>query len=283
MYGQNQMHGLGGYLGEIRQAPDGQLYQLGEVIDERGNIGLGWQPYDQPQLGEVRRGADGQLYQYGVDGLGNVGFAPLVALASKALPAIANIIPGVSNLVRGLIPGGLPGPVPPVPAPPVSATVSVPAPMPMPMPMPSMYPRPGLRAYLNSLVPRIAETTAQMVAEKLQPTLSRRRGRGRGRRGVAGMGEGEYPYGMGEDPYGIGENENYFGENERDLSLGYDDLGENDPYMGEYAEYGSLNGIDGYQRQESGSSMDGYVKGPISTGPAFVSRETASELWKPLW
>ena len=149
MYGQNQMNGLGSYLGELRQAPNGQIYQLGEVVDERGNVGLGWQPYDQPQLGEVRRGTDGQLYQYGVDGFGNVGFAPLVALASKALPAIANAIPGVSNLVRGLIPGGLPGL--PSPVPPVSATVSVPA------PMPGMYPRPGLRAYLNNLVPRIAE------------------------------------------------------------------------------------------------------------------------------
>ena len=276
MYGQNQINGLGGYLGELRQAPNGQLYQLGEVVDERGNIGLGWHPYDQPQLGEVRRGTDGQLYQYGVDGLGNVGFAPLIALASKALPAIANAIPGVSNIVQGLLPGLLPGATPSAPTPvaPVSATVSVPAPMPMPMPMPAMYPRPGLRAYMNSLVPRIAETTAQIVVDKLQPILSRRRGRGR--RGMAGIGESDYPYGMGEDPYSLGENE-------RDLGLGFDDLGEGDPYLGEYGEYESLNGVDGYQRQEPGQSLDGYIKGPISSGPAFVSRESASELWKPFW
>ena len=83
MYGLNQMNGLSGHLGEVRQDTNGNLYQLGQYVDERGSLGLGWLPYDQPQLGEIRRGADGQIYQYGVDGLGNVGFAPLAALASN--------------------------------------------------------------------------------------------------------------------------------------------------------------------------------------------------------
>lgn len=286
MYGSNQINGLAGHLGEVRQDANGNLYQLGQYADERGNLGLGWLPLDQPQLGEIRRGADGQLYQYGVDGLGNFGFGPLAALASKALPFLSKI-PGVSNIVQGLLPGMIPGASAPVPMPPVSATVSVPAPAPMPMPFSPMYPRTGLRNYLNSLVPRIADATAQMVVEKLQPTLTRR-GR-RGRRGVAGIGEDPYLYGIGEDyPYGIGErvDESLLGETDPDLGLGYDGLGEGDPYFGDsvgYSDYEPVNGIDGYQRQQPGAPLDGYVKGPISSGPAFTSRETQSELWKPLW
>lgn len=274
MYGLNQMNGLAGHLGEVRQDANGNLYQLGEIVDERGNIGLGWQPYDQPQLGEVRRGADGQLYQYGVDGLGNVGFAPLVALASKALPAIANIIPGLRNL----LPGGQPSSPPPP-----GMTVSY-SPV-----------TPRIIGYLNRLVPRIAsataQATAQQVVERLEPLLARRqgRGRGRGRRGVAGMGEEPYLYGVGEDPslYGIGERDyENLGISDQDLGLTPDDLGESDPYLGDpmgYSDYPPLSGFDGYQRQESSGQLNGYIKGPVSSRPAFVSRETPSELWKPLW
>jgi hypothetical protein len=258
MYAPNQMNGLAGRLGEVRQDPNGNLYQLGEIVDERGNIGLGWQPYDQPQLGEVRRGADGQSYQYGVDGLGNIGWLPFAALASKVLPAIANIIPGLRNL----LPGGQP---------------ASPTPGSMPVPFQPGYPR--IIGYLNSLVPRIvnetAQATTQQVLQRLEPLLTRQqqqgRGRGRGRRGVAGIGEEPYPYGVGEDPY-------LYGMGERDyenLGIGEEDLGEND--------YPPLSGVDGYQRQEPGGPLDGYVKRPPSSGPAFVSRETPSELWKPLW
>jgi len=272
MYAQNQMNGLSGRLGEVRQDANGNLYQLGEIVDERGNIGLGWQPYDQPQLGEVRRGTDGQSYQYGVDGLGNIGWLPFAALASKVLPAIANVIPGLRNL----LPGGQPSSPPPP-----GMTVSY-SPV-----------TPRIIAYLNRLVPRIAsataQATAQQVVEKLEPLLARRQGRGRGRRGVAGIGEEPYPYGVGEDPYlyGMGERDyENLGISEQDLGLASEDLGESDPYLGDpmgYSDYPPLSGLDGYQRQEPSSQLNGYVKGPISSGPAFVSRETPSELWKPLW
>ena len=196
MYGLNQINGMSGHLGEVRQDPNGNLYQLGEIMDERGNIGLGWQPLDQPQVGEVRSGADGQMYQYGVDGLGNVGWAPIAALATKVLPAIGSLFGGRR-------------PTLPTPG--------------IPTPFPSVYPR--IIGYLNRLVPRIvnetAQATTQQVIQRLEPLLTRQRGRRRGRRGFAGIGEEPYLYGVGEDPY-------LYGMGERDyenLGIGEEDLG----------------------------------------------------------
>src|SRR5437867_2681191 len=79
---------LTGYFHEV---PDGQLYETG----------YGEYP---DQIGE------GQVVY---DGLGNpVGFLPFIpaiaSLAARALPAVASALPGVTNLVRGLLPGGAP-------------------------------------------------------------------------------------------------------------------------------------------------------------------------------
>jgi hypothetical protein len=148
----------------------------------------------------------------------------------------------------------------------------------------------------RQIIPQIAQAVAGIL------------GRGTG---VSGLGEGADYYSV---PRGIGL------DADDPLGLVDDDLGLDDPYVGENGNlyrvegfgegpddlrgleedfdslrgYGAypddlgmaaddpLNGMDGYLRQPSESQMRGYVPTP-SPSPAFVSQANPSPLWQSLW
>ena len=308
--------GTFGYIGEIRQGPDGQLYQLSQTVDGLGNLGFSWLPivgqalqqlspllsqglgeevFDQPQLGEVRIGADGQLYQYTqtVDGLGNVGlgFAPLIPILTKALPFVAQALPAVASVVGNLFGGRAPAPAAPV----------VPA-----VPVAPVAPASG-GVDLSQLIPQITQAVAGLLAR------SRRR-----RSVLSGLAEEPDLYGFGEEPdlYGFGEEPDLYGiglEPDDSLGLTEDELGLGDFYLGEdgglyelqgleedlpedlrgleldpdeslgLTEDEPFSGMQGYLRKTPGSQLQGYRTGHPSASPPFVPSATPSELWKPLW
>jgi hypothetical protein len=302
--------GTFGYVGEIRQGPDGQLYQLSQTVDGLGNLGFSWLPivgqalqqlspllsqglgeemFDQPQLGEVRIGADGQLYQYTqtVDGLGNIGFAWLPAIV-KALPTVAQALPAVSSIVGSLFGGRAPAAAAPAaPAAPVAPA--------------------GGGVDLSQLIPQITQAVAGLLAR------SRRR-----RSALSGLGEEPDLYGFGEEPdlYGFGEEPDLYGlgqEPDDSLGLTEDELGLGDFYLGEDGGLYELQGLEedlpedlrglelypdeslgltddepfsgmqGYLRETPGSQLQGYRTGHPSASPPFVPTANPSELWKPLW
>lgn len=288
---------LSGYLGEVRQTPDGQLYQLGEAMDELGNYGLAWFPlsgtglgeisYPAPQLGEIRQAPNGQYYQYTTDGLGNVGFAPLAALlpmAAKLLPAVTSILPGVSSLVSNLF-----KPSEPAPAPPAYTPV---APAPIPVPYPGALPGQPQAPTLN----------VNDLLSKLISVLGARRRR---RRALAGLGEDPDLLGIGEDPdliglaedlelmgYGEADQEG-FGEDPDPLGIGEDldlmGVGEDDDLRGFAEDPGDFQGLaeddpgmQGYLTAQ-GENLQGYVKGYPPANPRYAKRTTQPDMWRPLW
>ncbi|MFH0343577.1 MAG: hypothetical protein ACHBNF_15960 [Chromatiales bacterium] len=100
-------------LGELYQAPDGTLYQMQGLAQDQELRGLGegylMPMMGVGYLGEVRQGLDGNLYQYvqGVDGLGNPIGAWWKRLARRALPfvqKIAPFIPGASAALTAATP-----------------------------------------------------------------------------------------------------------------------------------------------------------------------------------
>jgi hypothetical protein len=105
-------------LGALYQAPDGSMYQMQGLADEELQ-GLGADELTQMmgigQLGEVRQGPDGGVYQWvqGVDGLGNpIGFwkkwrKKLRGLVQKTLPfaqKLAPFIPGGAAVLTAATP-----------------------------------------------------------------------------------------------------------------------------------------------------------------------------------
>lgn len=287
------MSGSGGYLGEVRQADDGQFYQLSEVVDGLGNMGFAWLPliksllpvaktllpqianlipnlgevvYDQPQLGEVRQGDDGQLYQYTVDGFGNVGFAPLAALLPAAasalpaiLPAVASALPAVATVVGNLFRG-------PAPA---QAPVAMPAPA--VIPAPAIAPSPAVPVDVNQLALRIAQNLTRRRRRRYglgeDPYLS-----GLGEEAeLFGLEDDLALYGYGEDPelYGYGEVEYPpYGMGEDELSLGDDEFGEGDDDLNGFGEdlpdelrgFGEGEDELGYSDFEPMNGVDGYLR-----------------------
>lgn len=273
-----------GYLGEIRQGPDGQLYQMAQTTDGLGHAGFGWVPllsgqagqglgqavFDQPQLGEVRAGPDGQLYQYAqtTDGLGNIGFAwaSLIPLAAQVLPAITNLFNRPST---------------PSAPPAVSGSTA-----------------PAAGIDWSNLIPQIAQAVAGLLG-------------GRGRRSsLSGFGAEadlyQVPPGMGltEDELGLTDDELGLTDNELNLGdyyLGEDggvyefqglnqDMPEDLRGLGQYpdeplglTEDDPLSGLEGYVREQPESRLQGYVPGYPSASPPFVPRADASPLWKSLW
>ena len=98
-------------LGALYEAPDGSLYQvqgLAEDADLRGidedavtqMMGIGY-------LGELRQGPDGAVYQYvqGVDGLGNPIGGFWSRLRRRAKKFVAQALP-IAQQVASVIPGG---------------------------------------------------------------------------------------------------------------------------------------------------------------------------------
>ncbi|MDX2056239.1 MAG: hypothetical protein SFV24_00425 [Gemmatimonadales bacterium] len=92
-------------LGQLYQAPDGEVYQVHGLADGSDLEGLG-HPGGIGQLGEVRAGGDGHLYQWveTVNGLGEpVGFwKRLRRLARKALPLVQKysaFVPGYGTAI----------------------------------------------------------------------------------------------------------------------------------------------------------------------------------------
>jgi hypothetical protein len=281
-----------GYIGQLAQMPDGQVYQLSQAVDGLGNVSQTWLPvdgigqtsYDQPQLGDVRRGPDGQLYQYSqtVDGLGNIGFAwaSLIPLAAQALPAIAN---AVGNLFGGGKGSAAQTPAPAAAAP-ASATID-----------------------WRPIIPQIAQAVAGVLNRRRRsPGLNGFAEDGDLYRGV-GMNADE-PLGLAEDDprlsnYYLGENGGLYqlvqgiDEDPDDLrgvdADPYDLRGlEEDPYdlrgvaadaddLG-LAPEEALNGLDGYLRESPESQLRGYIPRP-SPSPAFVPQTTPSPLWQSLW
>lgn len=260
-YSDGSDFGLVGYLGEVRQDTDGQLYQLGEIVDELGNVELGWlafgeADYDSPQLGEVREGSDGNLYQYTetVDGLGNIGFAwaSLIPLAAQALPGIAR---GISSLFKGRRSRRT-----------------------------RRTGRSPVEAGLQQMLPQIA----RMVTEQ----LSRQDG-------GSGLGEDDLLYGLDEDQelYGLNEDPELFGLDdtpEDDLGMSDEELGEDDLYLGDEGATSEFQGLDeavpyaesglqGYLQEQPGGRLNGYVKGAPSASPSFPSGPATPDMWKPLW
>jgi hypothetical protein len=128
----------------------GALHEVPDVAGYAGYAGApGYGYYAEPSelgyYGDQPETVMGEVY----DGFGNpVGFLPFLAplasalapLAAKVLPAVGNLIPGlsklpgVSQIMGGLLPGGAPA------APPAMAAIG--AQLPMPSPFPSMFPRP---------------------------------------------------------------------------------------------------------------------------------------------
>jgi hypothetical protein len=113
-------------VGALYEAPDGSLYQVQGLAEDEELRGIDEDEMTQMMgvgyLGEVRQGPDGNLYQWmqGVDGLGNpVGFwGKLRRLARKALkyhpvaaalraasPLLRQALP-VAQQVASVIPGG---------------------------------------------------------------------------------------------------------------------------------------------------------------------------------
>jgi hypothetical protein len=113
-------------IGALYEAPDGSLYQVQGLAEDEELRGVGEDEMTQMMgigyLGEVRQGPDGNLYQWmqGVDGLGNpIGFwGKLRRLARKALkyhpaalalraasPLLRKALP-VAQQVASVIPGG---------------------------------------------------------------------------------------------------------------------------------------------------------------------------------
>src|SRR5262245_21054861 len=104
-------------LGALYQAPDGTLYQMQGFAEDEELRGLGQDELTQVmgigQPNEVRQGPDGKLYQWvqGVDGLGSpIGFwrglrrlgRRLRSVARRAMPLVqtaASFVPGVGPAV----------------------------------------------------------------------------------------------------------------------------------------------------------------------------------------
>lgn len=112
--------GVSGYegLGALYQAPDGSMYQMQGLADEKLQ-GLGADELTQMMgigyFGEIRQGPDGGMYQWvqGVDGLGNpIGFwkrwkKKLRGFVQKALPLaqkLAPFVPGGAAVLTAATP-----------------------------------------------------------------------------------------------------------------------------------------------------------------------------------
>jgi hypothetical protein len=103
---------LGYGVGALYQAPDGALYQVPGFGEADQLVGLGEDELTRVMgigfSGEVRQGPDGNLYQWteGYDGLGNpIGFwAALPAIAKAALPFIARAAPRLAPYVSRALP-----------------------------------------------------------------------------------------------------------------------------------------------------------------------------------
>ncbi len=110
----------------LYEAPDGNVYQVQGLADDDGMQGLGEAEINQMMglgyIGEIRQGPDGNLYQFmqGMDGLGNIGgfWSKLRKLGRKALqyhpvkmaltaasPYIKKALPVIQQ-VASVIPGG---------------------------------------------------------------------------------------------------------------------------------------------------------------------------------
>jgi hypothetical protein len=100
-------------LGALYQAPDGSLYQVQGLAQDEELQGLGEDELTQMMgigyVGEVRQGPDGKLYQWvqGVDGLGNpVGFWRALRRVGRGLRRVARRALPIVQQVAPLIPGG---------------------------------------------------------------------------------------------------------------------------------------------------------------------------------
>ncbi len=100
-------------IGALYEAPDGSLYQVQGLSADEELQGMGDDAMTQMMgvgyLGEVRQGPDGNLYQYvqGVDGLGNPIGSWWKRLARRALPLarqFAPFIPGGAAALTAVTP-----------------------------------------------------------------------------------------------------------------------------------------------------------------------------------
>jgi len=93
-YGETDLMGIGSYVGEIREAPDGQLYEWVEGVDGLGNP-LGWGFWKK-----LKRAAGGLLRK----ALPFAKFIPGFSLARRALKFASPLLRRVAPLAK-FIPG----------------------------------------------------------------------------------------------------------------------------------------------------------------------------------
>jgi hypothetical protein len=277
---------LGYGVGALYQAPDGALYQVPGFGEADQLVGLGEDELTRVMgigfSGEVRQGPDGNLYQWteGYDGLGNpIGFwAALPAIAKAALPFIARAAPRLApyvsralpflrtarriwrapgrRIVRQLIPA-------------LAPLAPVMAPMPAAVPAAEGENEEGDDLGLGALYQAPDGTVYQVqgFAEDMLP----------------GVGEDDLVGGLEEDDQlaeddllGVGEDD-LVGGLEEDDQLAEDDLlgvGEDD----------LVGGLEAYTPEEGVMGLEeAYVREEPPRMRWFSPPAQSPEMWKPLW
>jgi hypothetical protein len=271
-----QMMGIG-YLGEVRQGPDGNLYQYVQGVDGLGNpIGGFWS-----RVKRFARKAARRALPYVQR------FAPLIpggAALTAAIPIVQRALP-IARQVAPFIPGGA-----------AALTAATP-----------ILKEAGIEGYdgLGALYQAPDGTLYQQVQGLDEDEELRGLDEDDELRGIdegeelRGLDEEEELRGLDEDDElrGIDEDEELRGLSEEEELRGLDEDEElrgldadeelqgfaEDEELRGVAEDQEMQGIDGYVRQDGMSGLEAYVPQDSPQTRWHVSPAQAPEVWKTLW
>ena len=271
-----QMMGIG-YLGEVRQGPDGNLYQYVQGVDGLGNpIGGFWRKIKRLARKAVRRALP--YVQR---------FAPLIpggAALTAAIPIVQRALP-IARRVAPFIPGGA-----------AALTAATP-----------ILKEAGIEGYdgLGALYQAPDGTLYQQVQgldedEELRGLDDDEELRGLDEdEELRGLDEDEELRGFAEDEElrGIDEDEELRGLSEEEALRGLEEdeelrgleaedelqgLAEDEDLRG-VGEDQDMQGIDGYVRQAGMNGLEAFVPQEPPQTRWYVASALPSEVWKPLW
>lgn len=289
-------------IGALYQAPDGTIYQVQGLAEDDELRGLAEDEASQMMgiayAGEVRQGPDGNLYQWvqGIDGLGNpVGFwkalrrirrrlsrfarrtlpiarqfAPFIpggAAVTAAIPIVQKALP-IARQVAPLIPGG-------------AAAMTAASPI---VQQAEVAGYGGLGALYQAPDGTMYQVQGLAEDEELRGFAEDAELRGLDEdEELKGLEEDEELRGFAEDEElrGLEEDEELRGVNEDEELRG---LAEEEE-LRRFAEDEELRGLgQGYVREPGASGLEAYVpQTPPQQTRWFTPPAQAPELWKPLW
>ncbi|MGH8583397.1 MAG: hypothetical protein ACREWG_11560 [Gammaproteobacteria bacterium] len=311
-----QMMGSG-YLGEVRQGPDGNLYQYVQGVDGLGNpIGGFWRRFKRLARRVVRKALP-YVQQ----------FAPLIPGIGPALSVLTSAIPAASGMAPMMAPAEMPAAMPAAPAaeaapPPETSTAGLGLGaiamgqdghlyqwvqgvdgLGNPIGFWKRLRRFARRALpiAQQLAPFIPGGAAALTAAA--PILQQAGVAGHAGLGalyqapdgtlyqqVQGLAEDEELRGLDEDEElrGLDEDEELRGLSEEEDLRGLDEdeelrgLAEDEELRGFEADQ-EMEGIDGYVRQDGMPGLDAYVPPEPPQTRWHTAPAQSPEIWKPLW